>query len=307
MLATWKPDSHLEIVAGTPRGGGLDRTARALARVIEAHALSSVPVNVTNVPGDGSRKAWAYLDERRGDPHVVSVSHPNLTTDKLLGIASFDLETYTPIATLYTEYIAFVTRAASDLRSAADLLERLRSDPGSVRVALSTARGNPNHIAVAKLARHAGADSSALPIRVFDSALDAVADAIAGEADVAAVTAASVIPSVESAEARVLAVSALQRMEAPFDAMPTWTEQGVDCTIGAWRGIAGAQGMEPAHVAYWERLLEAATQTLAWRTSLATNGWAPCYGAGPELRRALAQERTDFAASLRELGLLRSA
>jgi putative tricarboxylic transport membrane protein len=304
MLATWKPESHLEIVAGTPPGGGLDRTARALARAIETNALAPVPVHVTNVPGDGSRKAWAYMDERRGDPHVVSVSHPNLTTDRLLGIASFDLETYMPIATLYTEYIAFVTRTASDLRSAADLLERLRADAASVCVALSTARGNPNHIALARVARHAGADPSAPRIRVFDSALDAVADAIAGKADVAAVTAASVIPAIESGEARVLAVSAPQRMEAPFDAMPTWAEQGVDCTIGAWRGIAGAQAIEPSHVAYWERLLEAATRTVAWRASLATNGWTPCYIAGPELRRALAQERSDYAASLRELGLL---
>jgi putative tricarboxylic transport membrane protein len=113
-----------------------------------------------------------------------------------------------------------------------------------------------------------------------------------------------VIPSIASGEGRVLAVSAPKRMEAPFDAIPTWTEQGVDCAIGAWRGIAGAEAIEPAHVEYWERLLQAVTRASDWRTLLATNGWTPWYVAGPELRRVLARECADYAASLRELGLL---
>src|SRR3712207_3661256 len=110
-LMDWHPERDLEIVAGTPPGGGLDRTARAVALAIEANGIVEVGVRVVNVPGDGSRKAWAYMDTRRGDPHVVSISHPNMTTDRLLGIAQFDLDSYTPIATLYNEYIAFVVRA----------------------------------------------------------------------------------------------------------------------------------------------------------------------------------------------------
>lgn len=35
MHTAWRPGRGLEIVAGTPPGGGLDRTARALARTIE--------------------------------------------------------------------------------------------------------------------------------------------------------------------------------------------------------------------------------------------------------------------------------
>src|SRR3954471_8042275 len=152
----WTPHEPLEIVAGTPAGGGLDRTARALMKALEAHDLLSVPAHVRNVPGDGARKAWAYMDEHRGDPHVVSISHPNLTTDRLVGLATFDHRAYTPIAVLYTEYIAFAVRADSRLRNGADLLERLRADASGISVALSTARGNPNHIALARLALHAG-------------------------------------------------------------------------------------------------------------------------------------------------------
>src|SRR5687768_7564462 len=187
-MDTWTPAAPLEIVAGTPPGGGLDRTARALLGTIEAQKLLSVPAHVRNVPGDGARKAWAYMDEHVGDPHFVSISHPNLTTDRLVGIATFDHRAYTPIAILYTEYIAFAVRADSPMRSGADLVHRLRVDAGGLSVALSTALGNPNHIALARLALHAGADPKAPLVRVFDSALDAIADVTSGKAEVAAVT-----------------------------------------------------------------------------------------------------------------------
>lgn len=303
--ATWRPERAVEIVAGTPPGGGLDRAARALVAAIEAAKLLGVPVTVKNVPGDGARKAWAYMDEHRGDPHIVSVSHPNLTTDRLVGLASFDHRSYTPIATLYTEYIAFVARSDSSLTTAADLLKRARDDASSLSVALSTALGNPNHIALARIVRHAGGDAKAPLIRVFDSALDAVADVLSGKSEIAAVTAASALQALAAGDVRVLAVSAPERLAGPFGAVPTWSEHAVDCIVGAWRGLSGAAGMGESHLAFWQRTLQSATATQTWRSDLARQGWAGCYIDGEALRRFLEEERQQMAATLSELGLLR--
>ena len=147
----------MQIVAGTPPGGGLDRVARALAKAIgEAHLLD-VPVEVVNVPGDGARRAWTQVvDKHAGDAHVVAISSPNLVTDFLVGLANFEHGKYTPIATLVTEYIAFAVRTDSDLKSGGDLLARLRDNAKGVTVALSTALGNPNHVALAKLTKQVG-------------------------------------------------------------------------------------------------------------------------------------------------------
>ena len=68
---TWKPEREIEIVAGTPPGGGLDRSARALAKAIEANRLVDVPVEVVNVGGDGGRKAWVHMERHAGDGHVI--------------------------------------------------------------------------------------------------------------------------------------------------------------------------------------------------------------------------------------------
>lgn len=306
-MSAWQPSRGVQIVAGTPSGGGLDRVARALAKAIAEARLIEVPVEVLNVPGGGARKAWTtVIDKHAGDAHVVAISSPNLTTDYLVGVADFEHSKYTSIATLVTEYIAFAARADSDLKTGADFLDRLRMDASGVTVALSTALGNPNHIALAKLVKQAGADVSAPAIRVFDTALDCVADVIAGEADVCAVTAASVITELNAGRVRVLAISAPARLSAPFAQVPTWSEQSADCVIGAWRGVSGPSGLSPAQVKFWEDVVTAATRQPCWADDLACLSWSPQVATGVALHGFLVRERAEFVAVLGELGLLKA-
>ncbi len=306
MTETWAPRRPVQIVAGTPPGGGLDRVARAIARAMTETKLLDVPVDVVNVPGDGARRAWtAFVDLHPGDAHVLSISSPNLTTDYLVGIADFEHTKYTAVVTLVTEYIAFAVRADSELKTAGDLMARLAARPSEITVALSTALGNPNHVALAKLTRIAGGDVNAPAIRVFDTALDAVADVVAERAHVCAVTAASVLKEIAAGRLRVLAISAPARLDGALAAAPIWSEQGVDCVIGAWRGVTGPAGLTEAQVQFWERVVTAAAAQPVWREELARLAWSPLLLTGAGLRAYLAQERADFVATLADLGLLK--
>jgi len=302
----WRPQREIEIVAGTPPGGGLDRSARALLKAIESKRLLDVPARVSNIAGDGGRNAWRYLDGLPGDPHVLCISSSNLATDRLLGARSYDHETsFTPLAILYTEYIAFLARADSTVKSGECLLAQLGADAGTVTVALSTSLGNPNHIAAAKVVRHAGGDVKAPKIRVFDSALDAVADVLAGNADVCAVTAASAVKELAAGTLRAIAVSAPRRLEGLYANAPTWAEQSVDCVIGAWRGVTGARAIAPEQTAFWESTLAAAVATSTWNEELARLYWTPSYLDGAALREHLGRERAEMKVVLDDLGLLR--
>jgi putative tricarboxylic transport membrane protein len=292
----WKPDHDIEILAGTPPGGGLDRTARTLAAALEA------PANVINIPGDGARKVWASVDVRAGDAHLLCISSPNLTTDYLTGVATFNHDSYTPLAILYNEYIAFVTRSDSSYRNAGDLLKRLRNETAKVTVALSTAAGNPNHIALAQVTRHAGGDVRAPLIRVFDSALDAVADVVAGNADIAAVTAASAVTELEAGTLRALAVSSPTRLGGWYAQTPAWLELGTPCTLGAWRGVHGARGLSADQIAYWEAALAQVTRAVSWSNELTRHYWTPMLVTGDALKSHLAQEQTQMATMLQALG-----
>jgi putative tricarboxylic transport membrane protein len=300
----WTPQRALELVAGTPPGGGLDRSARALARSIEAAGLADVPVNVVNIGGDGGRKAWTHFDRLAGDGHAAGISSPNMTADFLTGVTKSDPARFSPLAILYTEYIAFVVRADGALASGAVLLARLARDAKGITVALSTSLGNSNHVAVAKVIQHAGADTRDPKIRVFDTALDAVADVVAGTADVGAITAASAVKELASGELRAIGISSPARLPGVYAATPTWSEQGVDCVIGSWRGVSGPAGLSAAQIAFWEELLTLAVATAEWKADLAKHFWTEMYVTGAALHDHLQRERSEMRSVLDGLGLL---
>jgi putative tricarboxylic transport membrane protein len=300
----WRPKAEVELIAGTPPGGGQDRPARALMRVLQSEGLIDVPMRLTNIPGKGGGNAWQALHRRPGDPHVLSISSAPLLTNKLLGMSDFDHTELTPIATLYTEYLAFVARPDSTLRNAADLLDRLRSDPGSLTIAIATALGTTNHIALGQITRHVGGDPKALKLRVFDSALNAVADVLEGNADAGAISAVSAVKALEAGGLRALAVSAPSRLGGLFADVPTWVEQAVPCVIGQWRGMIGAHGITGEVVAYWEHALAAAAASPAWAAELEHNYWTNTYKASEGTRAFLDSERAFLGGMLRELGLI---
>src|SRR6187431_2372704 len=127
--SAWRPSQEVELIVGTPPGGGQDRPARVLMRVMEAARLIDVPVKVTNIAGKGGGKAWDALRARAGDPHVLSISAPPLLSNRILGVSDFDYRELTLVANLYTEYLAFIVRADSGIQSATELLAMLKADP----------------------------------------------------------------------------------------------------------------------------------------------------------------------------------
>ncbi len=304
MMSGWCPTRGVELVAGTPAGGGQDRPARALISILEAQQLVGQPLQLTNIPGKGGGNGWDYLRQHPADPHVLAINSPTIITNRQLGVADFDHAALTPLANLYTEYIAFVVRADSPIRNGADFMARLSADTAGCRIALATAIGNINHMALARVTAHAGGDVKALQINVFDSALYAVADVIEQRAEVAAITAVSAVKAISSGQVRAFAVSAPQRLPRLYAGVPTWTELGVDCVIGTWRGVIGAADLTAQQIAYWDGALRAATATAEWNAALAEKYWANTYLGGTELTAFLDREREVMGGLLRDLGLL---
>lgn len=303
--SSWRPRSEVEIIVGTPPGGGQDRPARALMRVLESERLVEVPMRLVNIPGKGGGNAWDALRRRAADPHVLSVSAAPLITNKLMGVTDFDHAALTPIATLYTEYLAFVARPDSRLRTGADFLGSLSRDAGELTIAIATAIGTTNHVALGQIVRHLGGEPKSLKLRVFESALHAVADVVEGCSDAGAVSAVSAVKALEAGALRAFSVSASRRMGGAFADVPTWAEQSIPCVIGQWRGLIGPAGMQPEAAAYWEQVLAAAVATPAWVEGLTENYWTAAYKGGADTRDFLDSEREFLGRVLRELGLAR--
>src|SRR5262249_60695509 len=80
--AAWKPERGIEIVAGTPPGGGVDRSARALLKAIEANRLLGAPAKVVNIGGEGGRKARGHNGGKTRGAASPGIEQPHLHTHR---------------------------------------------------------------------------------------------------------------------------------------------------------------------------------------------------------------------------------
>jgi putative tricarboxylic transport membrane protein len=297
----WSPDRFIEIVAGSGAGGAQDRTARAMQKIWQERRLVNVPVNVTNKPGGGGALSLAFLNQQGGEGRHVAVGSPTFMINHIAGTSTVALQDVTPLSRLFSEYIVIAVRADSPLKTGSDLLRRLKADPASVSAAVATARGGMQHIAVARLAKAAGADFRRMRIVVFNSGGESIAQVLGGHIDVVSTAAANAVPHVVNGQLRIIGIAAPQRMAGSLAAVPTWKEQGADVVVSNWRAVIGPRAMGVTQVAWWDQALQALINTPEWAADVQANHWVGNYLGSNASRAYFAEQYAEMRDVVREL------
>ncbi len=301
----WKPTRNVEIVVGVGPGGGVDRTARTLQKILQDRRWLDVSSAVVNKPGGGGILAQAYLNQHAGDAHYLEVSATSLLTNHITGKTAHAWNDFTPIAMLYDEFIGFAVKTDSPLKTGRDLAELLRKDPAALPVGIATSAGNTNHIALALLAKRVGGDVKKLKVVVFNSGAESTTALLGGHVGLVTTPAATTLPHMQSGALRIIAVAAPKRLDGALAQVPTWRELGYDIVVSNWRPVMGPRGLNAEQVAYWEDLLQRFTQTAEWKDELAVTGGLSHYMGSRELALFLEAQSASFRAILGELGLAR--
>lgn len=301
--AEWRPEKPIEIVSGVAAGGALDITARVIQKILQDKRKIGQPVTVVNRPGSGSAVAWAYLNTHPGDGHYLSVTSNTLLTNAITGANPLTYTDVTPICQLLREYIVFVVRADSPLKSGGELVERLKKDATSVSFGIATSLGNSNHIAIAQVARTVGINVRTLRVAVFNASPQAMAGVLGGHLDVMVSSASTPLPQIQSGQLRAIAVAAPHRLGVNYANVPVWKEMGINVVASFWRGVIGPKGMTPAQIAYWETELARVVQTEEWKKYEVDELLESDYRNSVESKKFLQSEYADHKAILTELGL----
>lgn len=301
--ASWKPEANVEIVIPSGPGSGLDGTGRSVQRLIQNARLLPVASTVVNKPGGGGTLAYLYVNGHPGDAHYVSITSPGVVTNKITGAAQIDYRDLTPLAQLFEENIAFMVRADSPLKSARELIEKLKQDPSSVSFGIATALGGANHIAAASALKTAGVDVKRMRNAVYKSGGEVTTALLGGHLDVVPISAPVALRQLRAGKVRVLAVSSGERLAGAFADVPTWRELGVNSTYSSWRGVVGPGGLKPEQIAYWDDLFGRLTAMEEWKKELEQRLWVPAYLNSERSRAFLEQQRKEHHAILTELGL----
>ncbi len=302
---TWQPDKPIEIVVPTTPGGGIDRTARLLQKIIQEGGLSPVPVSVTNKPGGGGAVSLVYLNQHAGDAHFVAINSPNLIANDLNGRGAVKYRDVTPLANLFSEYTVVAVRTDSPLKNGRDFVEALRRDPQSLAVSTPTTLGSVNHLSFALVAKAAGVDPRKLKAVVLGSGGDAVTALLGGHIDAHTGTPSSVVRMVQSGKVRALAILAPKRIGGPYADTPTWTELGYKAVMDTWRGVIGPKGMTAAQIAWWDGVLAKVVASALWKEALEQNTWETNYLNSVQTRKLFDSEHAEYRAILGELGMIK--
>ena len=303
VAAQWKPEKNIEIIVGTGPGGGQDKTARTLNRLLVDKRLVEAPITVVNKPGGGGAVGWAYLNQHAGDAHYVEIANTTLLTNQITGRSVVGYADVTPLAMLYSESVALSVRVESPLMTGRDLIERLRKDSASVSTSVGSSAGGPNHIAFALIAKAAGGDVKKLKTVVFQGGGEAVTATLGGHVDLISSAANNVIPFIAAGKMRVLGITAPQRLPGALAGVPTWKEQGVDVHITNWRLLAGPKGLTAAQIAYWDGVIAKLVKTDEWKKDLDNNVFENTYMNSDEAKRYLKTQFDQFHTALTEVGL----
>ena len=162
----WKPDKRAEIIVTTAPGGGNDKVARLLQKIMQEHKLVEMSPTVVNKPGGSGVVAMNYLNSHAGDGHFLAITSVTFLAENINGRSSIGLSDVTPVALLLNEYVGFAVKADSRIKSGRDLMALLKADTGSVSAAMSGV-GNHNHISLGMVAKLSGGDLKKLKVVSF--------------------------------------------------------------------------------------------------------------------------------------------
>ena len=172
--------SELTIMAPAAPGGGWDQTARSMQSALQEAGIVG-NVQVVNVPGAGGTIGLAqFVNDSNGDPQKLIVGGYVMVGAIIANQSPVSLAEVTPIARLTGEYDAIVVPAASDIKTLADLVAKLKADPGAVSWAGGSA-GGVDHIAVGLIAKAVGVDPTKINYIPYSGGGEALAAILGGQ------------------------------------------------------------------------------------------------------------------------------
>jgi putative tricarboxylic transport membrane protein len=243
-----------------------------------------------------------FVADSAGDPTKLIVGGYVMVGAILTNASPVTLKDVTPIARLTGDTQAIVVPAASDIQTLADLVEKLKAEPGAVSWAGGSA-GGTDHITVGLLAKAAGVDPTKINYVAFSGGGEAMAAILGNQVTAGVSSVGEFAEQVKAGTMRLLAVSSAERLPG-IDA-PTIKEAGFDVVVQNWRMIAAAPGLSPEQVAKISADIEKLNASAGWTAMLEAKGWANTYLAGDAFA---AQLDADIAATetvLRDIGLVK--
>jgi tripartite-type tricarboxylate transporter receptor subunit TctC len=232
------PTKEVQIIIPWAAGGATDLVFRALAASSAKHLGKAVVV--VNRPGGAGAIGYTEAMQARPDGYTLVTAVTPLAILPHQASTAFTYQNFEPILNVVQDPAMFQIRADSPWKTLAEFLDYAKKNPGMITVGNSGAGGGVHLIALA-FEKAAGVQFNHIPFAGGGPSITAL---LGGHVHAVSCSPPEGIAHVKAGKLRIIALFSENRMEA-FPAVPVVREQGVNFTMGQWRGLAAPKGTPP--------------------------------------------------------------
>ena len=296
-----------ECIAPANPGGGWDFTCRTIGKIMHEIGVVDDPIQVTNLAGAGGGVAYNLVANERNDDEDLIVAASSATATRLAqnAYAGATPDQVQFLGAIGADPGVIVVAADSPHKNLKDLLDAVKSDPGSVTFAGGSAAGGFDHLKVLMALRRAGMnDVTRVKYIGLDGGADAITQTIGGFTQAMTGDISEVVGFLKAGDVRVLAVLNDQRVPGEFSSIPTAREQGIDVVAVNWRGLYVPKDISDTAYNKWADALAKVAASDEWAKAMADNGLAPFTLVGEDFQSYLRDVMKEVQQLSKEIGVI---
>jgi putative tricarboxylic transport membrane protein len=261
---------HLVIIVPASAGGGFDKTAQSVAKVLQAENIVQT-VEIRRSPGAGGLIALAQFEGQASPKPTVLIAGVTTLGAELENHSLVSLTDLEPVCQLTEVALAIGVRDNSPIKSVGDLIGLMRTAPDRV-VWVGGSSGSADEVLLWAMARKLGIAHDRFKFIAVSGGGEQVLDRLASGPELVAIRSYEEFASYpRRRNLRLLAISTADRF--PGIALPTLRETGFDLVVTDWKGAfvsrSASQDQRRAIDLVFSRLLASA----AWSREVAAQNW----------------------------------
>ncbi|WP_420394032.1 tripartite tricarboxylate transporter substrate binding protein [Acuticoccus sp.] len=300
--AQWSPQKTVEFVVPYSAGGGSDSNARMLVETMRQNDLVDGEIVVLNRPGGSGAVGNAYTFAKRGDGHTIMTFNSGQMMSTLSNDAQVKLENLTPLGTLALDTLLLVVAGDAGIDSFEDMVAAAEAQGEPFTVG-GAARGSEDNLVFTMIEDAAGTELQYVP---FEGSGETLSALLGGHINAGIFNPSEIAAQVEAGRVRPIGSLSEERLDAPFDEVPTFAEMGhPEATFVMFRGYVGPPDMPEEAVAYWEGVLQEAGATDMWVNDyVGQSGLMQATMGADESQSFYAEEEEKYRTLLKESGFM---